>query len=149
MINQKQSSTRYSLITLLIVISASANALERPQTMDDMWKIIQAQQKQIDDMKAAMATASTSAKTNINTTAIVATTTPKADVTNGAQQSVENNVNPNSTVSTDAKASTSSVKNLERKTNILSQEVEKLRTCLLYTSPSPRDGLLSRMPSSA
>ena len=27
-------------------------------------------------------------------------------------------------------------------------EVLKL-TCLLYTSPSPRDGLLSRMPSSA
>ena len=27
--------------------------------------------------------------------------------------------------------------------------VEDLRTCLLYTSPSPRDGLLSRMPSSA
>ena len=27
-------------------------------------------------------------------------------------------------------------------------EVHK-RTCLLYTSPSPRDGLLSRMPSSA
>ena len=24
-----------------------------------------------------------------------------------------------------------------------------LTTCLLYTSPSPRDGLLSRMPSSA
>ena len=23
------------------------------------------------------------------------------------------------------------------------------KTCLLYTSPSPRDGLLSRMPSSA
>ena len=27
--------------------------------------------------------------------------------------------------------------------------VETLYTCLLYTSPSPRDGLLSRMPSSA
>ena len=27
--------------------------------------------------------------------------------------------------------------------------VEKPRGCLLYTSPSPRDGLLSRMPSSA
>ena len=26
---------------------------------------------------------------------------------------------------------------------------ERERTCLLYTSPSPRDGLLSRMPSSA
>ena len=28
-------------------------------------------------------------------------------------------------------------------------EVERARICLLYTSPSPRDGLLSRMPSSA
>ena len=28
-------------------------------------------------------------------------------------------------------------------------EVEKAESCLLYTSPSPRDGLLSRMPSSA
>ena len=27
--------------------------------------------------------------------------------------------------------------------------VEVLKGCLLYTSPSPRDGLLSRMPSSA
>ena len=28
-------------------------------------------------------------------------------------------------------------------------EVNDVNTCLLYTSPSPRDGLLSRMPSSA
>ena len=27
--------------------------------------------------------------------------------------------------------------------------IEAKNTCLLYTSPSPRDGLLSRMPSSA
>ena len=27
--------------------------------------------------------------------------------------------------------------------------LEKIRTCLLYTSPSPRDATLSRMPSSA
>ena len=27
--------------------------------------------------------------------------------------------------------------------------IAEMRTCLLYTSPSPRDGLLSRMPSSA
>ena len=26
---------------------------------------------------------------------------------------------------------------------------ESIHICLLYTSPSPRDGLLSRMPSSA
>ena len=28
-------------------------------------------------------------------------------------------------------------------------EEEEEKNCLLYTSPSPRDGLLSRMPSSA
>ena len=28
-------------------------------------------------------------------------------------------------------------------------DMQKSRHCLLYTSPSPRDGLLSRMPSSA
>ena len=28
-------------------------------------------------------------------------------------------------------------------------EIEYSCVCLLYTSPSPRDGLLSRMPSSA
>ena len=27
--------------------------------------------------------------------------------------------------------------------------LERFENCLLYTSPSPRDGLLSRMPSSA
>ena len=27
--------------------------------------------------------------------------------------------------------------------------LEEIQSCLLYTSPSPRDGLLSRMPSSA
>ena len=29
------------------------------------------------------------------------------------------------------------------------QRIKRINTCLLYTSPSPRDGLLSRMPSSA
>ena len=31
----------------------------------------------------------------------------------------------------------------------LNQKQNTPNTCLLYTSPSPRDGLLSRMPSSA
>ena len=30
-----------------------------------------------------------------------------------------------------------------------SEDIDNLQACLLYTSPSPRDGLLSRMPSSA
>ena len=33
--------------------------------------------------------------------------------------------------------------------SIIGLEASQLRACLLYTSPSPRDGLLSRMPSSA
>ena len=33
--------------------------------------------------------------------------------------------------------------------NPASSNYRKFLTCLLYTSPSPRDGLLSRMPSSA
>ena len=31
----------------------------------------------------------------------------------------------------------------------VNKKVDHDSTCLLYTSPSPRDGLLSRMPSSA
>ena len=31
----------------------------------------------------------------------------------------------------------------------VTKKIKKYRVCLLYTSPSPRDGLLSRMPSSA
>ena len=32
---------------------------------------------------------------------------------------------------------------------VINNEGGKPEACLLYTSPSPRDGLLSRMPSSA
>ncbi|MDP1774480.1 MAG: hypothetical protein Q8L15_19610 [Methylobacter sp.] len=76
------------VLTALVALSAPASALEKPQTMEDMWKIIQAQQKQIDDMKSAMTTAA-----------------------------------PTKTAGGD-------VKNLERKTDVLTQEVEKLRTNL-------------------
>ena len=34
-------------------------------------------------------------------------------------------------------------------TSIVKNYMDQLSNCLLYTSPSPRDGLLSRMPSSA
>ena len=32
---------------------------------------------------------------------------------------------------------------------VIAVDPPSFKTCLLYTSPSPRDGLLSRMPSSA
>jgi hypothetical protein len=77
-----------SLLTTLIVLANPTNALEKPKTMDDMWKIIQEQQKQIEVLQA------------------------KSD-----------------TVPTKTEA-TGEVKTLERKTDVLSQEVEKLRTNL-------------------
>ena len=38
---------------------------------------------------------------------------------------------------------------LENAESLMHFENSQVTTCLLYTSPSPRDGLLSRMPSSA
>ena len=46
----------------------------------------------------------------------------------------------------------SSVKKIYTKTGTILKKgdlIAQLDDCLLYTSPSPRDGLLSRMPSSA
>ena len=45
----------------------------------------------------------------------------------------------------DARFVDAAVRAVRRETSTIG----KVETCLLYTSPSPRDGLLSRMPSSA
>jgi hypothetical protein len=87
------------ILTTLIALGTSVNALEKPKTMEDMWKIIQAQQKQIDDMKAGMKT-------------------PHKEAATATVQNPEN------------KVADGTVKTLERKTDILSREVEKLRTNL-------------------
>ncbi|MEI7840778.1 MAG: hypothetical protein WCJ11_09785 [Methylococcaceae bacterium] len=84
-----QNAFKLSIISSLI-FSSSAFALEKPKSIDDMWKIIEAQQKQIEALQ--------------NTKSL-----PEEIPT---------------------KSSHSEVKTLERKTDILSQEVEKLRTNL-------------------
>jgi hypothetical protein len=84
---------RLSAMAVLATLNAPAQALQKPQTMEEMWKIIEAQQKQIDEMKTAMADAAKK------------------------QES--------------APAPQGNVKTLERKTDVLSQEVEKLRTNLV------------------
>ena len=38
---------------------------------------------------------------------------------------------------------------IDKEIKIIRNAVHRFKSCLLYTSPSPRDGLLSRMPSSA
>ena len=50
----------------------------------------------------------------------------------------------------DRTAAESAVKSYKKEWEDLRDEADTLiKRCLLYTSPSPRDGLLSRMPSSA
>lgn len=88
MINNNKQLLTGGALTTLLALSAPAGAMEKPQTMEDMWKIIQEQQKQIDSMKAQMAAAP-------------------------------------------AQTADGNVQNLERKTDVLSQEVEKLRTELV------------------
>ncbi len=84
-----QNAFKLSIISSLL-FSSSAFALEKPKSMDDMWKIIEAQQKQIEALQ--------------NTKSL-----PEEIPT---------------------KSPNSEVKTLERKTDVLSQEVEKLRTNL-------------------
>jgi hypothetical protein len=100
-----------ALLAALIVLSAPVSALDKPKTMEDMWKIIEAQQKQIDEMKAGMAAAENKAVA-------------------GNVQAPENKGSVSNTQNPETKVAVSNVKNLERKTDILSQEVEKLRTNL-------------------
>jgi len=52
--NKSKPLLKGAVLTTLITLSAPGSALDKPQTMEDMWKIIQAQQKQIDEMKAGM-----------------------------------------------------------------------------------------------
>lgn len=74
------------------VVSAANNLpTEKPQTMEDMWKIIQAQQQQIDSMTK-----------KLETVAVAEKAPPSADISQ-----------------------------VERKTDVLTEEVEKLRTQLV------------------
>jgi hypothetical protein len=93
---------RLSLLASCVTCSHSLYALEKPATMDEMWKIIQTQQKQIDELR--------NQRTNTTPTKTTAPSEPTPVVT--------------------SKTTNPDIKNLERKTNVLSQEVEKLRTNL-------------------
>jgi hypothetical protein len=84
-----------SMLITLLALCTSSYALEKPKTIEDMWKIIQAQQQEIESMKAQMAN------------------TPVSDQPPSGSPVAGNDV-----------------KKLERKTDVLSQEVEKLRTNL-------------------
>jgi len=109
--NNSKPLVKEALLATLIVLSAPVSALDKPKTMEDMWAIIQAQQKQIDEMKASMGVG-----------------TSKAAASN--MENPEKKVTASNAPSSETKVAANNVKNLERKTDILSQEVEKLRTNL-------------------
>ena len=88
MLNSK-NTLKLSIISSLL-LSTSAFALEKPKSIDDMWKIIEAQQKQIEALQQ----------------------------TKSLPEEIP------------TKSPNSEVKTLERKTDVLSQEVERLRTNL-------------------
>ncbi|MGH8477633.1 MAG: hypothetical protein ACRER2_18030 [Methylococcales bacterium] len=89
---------------LILTFCSWAEAAERAPSVDELWKIIQQQQKQIDALNQKL---EASAKQND-------TEKPAAPA-----------------ASTDADTKMDDVKEVSRKTDILSQEVEKLRTALV------------------
>ncbi len=101
-------------ILTISLISLSASALDKPQSMEDMWKIIQVQQKQLNDMQARLEKAESKS---------VVLSVQNLD--SKPSSSISSN-----TPSPEPQAANNQVKKLERKTDVLSQEVEKLRTNL-------------------
>lgn len=111
-------------LVALTAVSLSANALDKPQTMEDMWKIIQAQQQQLNAMQARLEKAESKP-----VVASVQQPIQSADAKAPQDTKVSSTLASNSQ-SPEPQAPNNQVKKLERKTDILSQEVEKLRTNL-------------------
>jgi hypothetical protein len=86
------------LCVALVVLSVPVSALDKPKTMEDMWQIIQAQQKQINEMKVSMG-----AESNKVTVANI--------------QNPENKATASNAPSSETNVATSNVKSLERKTD--------------------------------
>ncbi|SJM96405.1 hypothetical protein [Crenothrix polyspora] len=92
---------KHAILLACVSLTTPAYALDKPATMDEMWQVIRAQQKQIDELRNQHHAVEKSSNTDTPSSEPVATKSANTDV-----------------------------KNLERKTDVLSQEVEKLRTNL-------------------
>jgi len=120
-----------ALLIVLIFSSSLVKAIEKPKTMEDMWKIIEAQQKQIDVLQAS------GIKNNENKTPVNTTQQPDNKEATSIAKNPEN------------KVEVSAVKSLERKTNILSAEVEKLRTNLAIPEEAQLKGAYGLGPAAS
>lgn len=89
---------KWGIFAASLIYAIAGNAAEEPKTVEDLWKIIQTQQQQIDQLNKKLAA---------------------KEKPNAVDES-----KPSGTTSKE-------VKEVSRKTDILSQEVEKLRTALV------------------
>ena len=109
-----------SLVAALAVMSPQAADAKksRPPSIDEMWRIIEQQQKQIEELKARV-TQNETAKSDATQTAMISPTASETPPATGAK----------STTATATGGKTAKTE-AERKTDILSAEVEKLKTQL-------------------
>jgi len=91
---------KLGLASTLLTVSTTGWSVEKPKTVEDLWKIIQAQQKEIDGLKAERKT--------------------QAETATSAEGKTKTAANEKD-----------DIKEVNRKTDILSEEVEKLRTQLV------------------
>ena len=89
---------KWGIFSTALIMTIAANAAEQPKTLEDLWKIIQTQQKQINALNKKLADKEAS---------------PAAEQSNQSAPADDE------------------IKEVARKTDILSQEVEKLRTALV------------------
>ena len=75
-----------ALLIVLIFSSSLVKAIEKPKTMEDMWKIIEAQQKQIDALQAS------GTKINENITPVNTTQKPDNKEATSIAKNPENKV---------------------------------------------------------
>lgn len=94
---------------VLLLVSSAATAEDPPQSVEELWKIIQAQQKQIDNLTAKLESGESAAGAQ-----------PRDSVTT-----------PQNTAPPPGEKPDPAVEEVARKTDILSEEVEKLRTALV------------------
>ncbi|OQK15641.1 hypothetical protein AU255_15585 [Methyloprofundus sedimenti] len=96
----------------LLLLSSHVNAAERPQTMEEMWKIIEAQQEQLDAMKKMLEET-------------------KAAPPPVAQERDQTHPQTDTEIAESQQKTDEEVAELKHKTNVLTEAVESMRTALV------------------
>lgn len=101
-----------ALFSALILAGNCVSAADRPQTMEEMWKIIEAQQEQLDAMKKMLEESQKKAPPTTN-------------------QMQESQPQTNAEIADSQQKTDEEVAELQHKTNVLTEAVESMRTALV------------------